>query len=60
MASGKRKTVFTVRFNPRELDALQREAEERQTSVAEIIRLCVQQTLVPLEKRNDLKIGIDN
>ena len=50
MASGNRKTVFTVRFNSRELEVLQQEAEERGVPVAEVIRLCVQQTLIPISR----------
>lgn len=59
MASGNRKTVFTVRFNSRELQILQQEAEERGVPVAEVIRLCVQQTLIPLNKtgrHDDLEV----
>lgn len=58
MASNNRKKVFTVRFNSYELEALQKVAEEREVPVAEVIRLCVQQTLVPLnksEKLNELR-----
>lgn len=50
MATNSRKTVFTVRFNSRELETLQKEAEEREVPVAEMIRLCVQQTLIPISK----------
>lgn len=50
MTSTSRKTVFTVRFNSRELEILQKVAEEREVSVAEVIRLCVQQTLIPVKK----------
>jgi hypothetical protein len=60
MASGNRKTVFTVRFNSRELEALQQKAEEREVSVAEMIRLCVQQTLIPVtksEERNEFRVN---
>jgi len=59
VASGNRKTVFTVRFNSRELQILQQEAEERGVPVAEVIRLCVQQTLIPLNKtgrHDDLEV----
>lgn len=59
MTSSNRKTVFTVRFNSRELEALQKVAEEREVSVAEVIRLCVNQTLIPVNKPKDLsEIGI--
>lgn len=48
MATPSNKAVFTVRFTSKQLKVLQQVAEEREVSVAEIIRMCVDKVLLPI------------